>query len=274
MTILIKQLKLIKGLNLKLLNILLLSSLIFTGCSQHISNDKTKSPKKINKIDECKTIKDKKEEFNCYSKEANKGNVKYQKKLANYYLEKKDYKNALPWLEKLSIKNDRISTRELGYLYDQGFSVKKDKKKAFELFKKAAEQGDMKAQNEVGFYYEKGWAVQKNYKTALQWYIKTAQKENIYGLDKMGYFNAKGYGLKKNYKESFKWFKKSALNGSKYAMSWLGYQYEMGYGLDKNYEKAKALYEKSGSDYSKSRLELMRKKRLIKQLQTYVYKKG
>lgn len=98
------------------------------------------------------------------------------KHLANYYKDKKDYKNALKYYKNASNKGDASAQIELGILYEKGLGTKKDIKKALAYYKDAFKnyrddsQKDIAAYN-IGLIYQYGKGnMEKDLKKAKYWY--------------------------------------------------------------------------------------------------------
>lgn len=102
-----------------------------------------------------------------------------QKKLAESYLEKEDYQNALKWFEKASDCGDADAMNTLGSMYGNGTGVEKNLAKAMQLFQQAAEIADntnytyisIKAHRNMGIVYQK----QENIEQAKAQYEKALQ---------------------------------------------------------------------------------------------------
>ena len=70
--------------------------------------------------------------------------------------EKKDFSNALIWLQKAAEQNSSEAQAAIGSMFYNGQGVAQDFGKAMEWYQKAAIQDDSFAQNELGKLYEKG----------------------------------------------------------------------------------------------------------------------
>ena len=65
-----------------------------------------------------------------------------------------------------------VALNDLGYMYDQGFSVAEDKAEALRLFKLAADQGLPAALAWVAGYYDQGWGVPCDKIEAVRWCVR------------------------------------------------------------------------------------------------------
>lgn len=201
--------------------------LFFTACSSREEN-----LKKIAKLERDIAALESKDincgsDFNCNYKKAKSGDIESQKKVAKYYIDKKEYKNAYPWLIKLSKNGDAYSQYYMGYFYSRGIVVKKD------------------------------------YSIATDWFSKACGKEYVPAMREKAYHYAKGFGSEKNYFSAARWFSKAANKGDSYSMAWLGYFYETGKGLTQDYSRAIFWYKKSGNEYSKRKLKILKEKGII-----------
>ena len=86
---------------------------------------------------------------NLYEVEANRGNLKSMRALANMYVEgkkiDKDPQKAFEWSEKAAKKGDEGAMYLLAQMYDQGQGVDKNTEKAIKWYEKAAKKGNESA---------------------------------------------------------------------------------------------------------------------------------
>ncbi len=94
----------------------------------------------------------------CYQKAAEKGNVKSQAVIAEFYFGA--WERVFPTIN---------------------FKKIIDYKKAFYWYKKAAENGDVNAQWGLGDMYERGLGTESNIDKAKEWYQKAAQQGDVRG---------------------------------------------------------------------------------------------
>lgn len=204
------------------------------------------------------------DDFTCNYKKALDGDILSQEKVANYYIEKKEYKKAEPWLIKLSQKDNIKAIKKLAFYYDKGIGdISEDKSKAFIFFKDGANLEDLNSQYHVGYYYKKGWGVKQDYLNAMRWFKKASNLGHTAAMREVAYLYVKGLGYEQDYSNAVKWFEKAAKKDDKYSMSWIAYLYETGMGLPQDYSKAIYWYKSSGTDYSKRKLKILNEKGII-----------
>lgn len=75
--------------------------------------------------------------------------------IASTYLEARDYKAAVPHLEKAAAKGHPNANYDLGVFYRDGLGVEKDSEKAFQYLKAAADLGHRTGQYEIAILYLK-----------------------------------------------------------------------------------------------------------------------
>lgn len=210
------------------------------------------------------------------------GDAAATKKVAEYYWNKKEYKNATKWFERCSNRY-RSCSFYIGLSYDQGYGVTEDNAKAIEWYTKSAqnngnaaaarnlawmyENGEGSAINkkkafywmsqaaknqfikstttaELGRYYLYGIGTEKNTKKAYELLNQVAQSNEYaaYNLAKMYYF---GDGIKQDYSKSYDWFLVASKKGHRASEYYIGNHYYNGYGKDKNLFEAFKWFKKS-----------------------------
>lgn len=145
-----------------------------------------------------------------FKKEAKKGDLFYQLKLGDWYL------------------ND-------------------DPVESLKWYKMAADQGSPIAQQIVGSMYYVGKGTEVNYTEAYNWYKKSAEKSNAEALYMLGYMYAEGKGVDVNKEEAFNYYLKSAKQGHSTAQNNLAYAFEYGIGTEKNKDSAFYWYNMSAA---------------------------
>ncbi|MBU0858452.1 MAG: sel1 repeat family protein, partial [Alphaproteobacteria bacterium] len=129
-----------------------------------------------------------------------------QENLADIYLIKKDYTNALLLFSKLAETNSAKAYKTLGYLYLEGLGVTPDHNKAKEFFEKAATQNDAYSQYHLGEIYRK----EANYERAHYWINKAVEHNYAQAYGSLGFMYVKGRGVEKNPLTTGKLYKKLA----------------------------------------------------------------
>jgi len=126
-----------------------------------------------------------KDNYQLYIKDAEKGDVVLQYYIGNCYYYginiDRDYNEAIEWYSKSSRGGNFKAIYKLSCCHDFGYGVKKDEKKAFELFLKSAKGGNYLALCMVGNCYYYGKGILKDENKAFEWYLKAAVKgENMF----------------------------------------------------------------------------------------------
>ncbi len=63
-----------------------------------------------------------------------------QVRLANDYLDKKDYSSAMTWFRKAAEQTNPVAENNIGWLYENGWGVQQDYAEAMNWFRKATSQ--------------------------------------------------------------------------------------------------------------------------------------
>jgi TPR repeat protein len=122
---------------------------------------------------------------------AGNGYEKAQRELAEYYLEKEQYDNALAW------------------------------------FKKSAKSGNMKSAYVLSTIYRLGIGVEKNYSVSLAWMKYAAKSDDSEALRSLGQMYLIGFGTEKDEKQAIKYFKSSIKKNNYQSMLTLGVHYKI-----------------------------------------------
>jgi TPR repeat protein len=157
-----------------------------------------------------------------------------------------------------------------------------------EEYRKAADRGDPAAQRNLGVLYENGWSVTKDIEQAGVWYQKAADQGDALARialkrlqpqqnpsEQIGtispalmatpaeqnqrgdrYFY--GQGVEQNYVEAMEWYRKAADQGFADAQHNIGALYENGWGVAKDIDQAKVWYQRAadrGDAFAKGALE-------------------
>jgi TPR repeat protein len=130
----------------------------------------------------------------------------------------------------------------VGYFYEDGFGVNKNEIVAFEWYKKASELNNPNGHFELGYCYNNGYSIKKCLEDALKLYERSSKE----GLNIATYFLAANYEFdneKNNFDEAFKLYKKSAENGFIPSQYKLATFYEKGRGTQQNKKEALKWYK-------------------------------
>ena len=155
------------------------------------------------------------------------------------------YKEALQILIPLAEKGDAKYQAKLAFFYVRGLGVPLDYAKAFELYRKAAEQGDALSQNQMGLAYYNGAGVEQNLAKAVEWFRKSAQQNYKDGQNSLGSCYFFGHGVAQNYPKAIEWFLKAAEQNDELSMNMLGHCFLDGLGAPEDQAKALEWFRKS-----------------------------
>lgn len=145
----------------------------------------------------------------------------YEKGMAFYYA--KDYKIALPYIQKSAKYGNSDAMFTIGQMYSYGYGVKRDVSVAVNWFKQAAENDNVEAMKELGYLYLYGQSgvcaadeteAKKWYNRAIMKYTAEAEKGNSDAMCHLGEMYQNGQGVEENFREALKWYKKAADNGN------------------------------------------------------------
>lgn len=100
-----------------------------------------------------------------------------QRKIADCYANKEDFKLAIEWYSKAAAYNDNNAINALGYIYLNGCGIKKDIDKAIEYLSKTAEKEDPYSINLLGTIYSDEKSDYFDARKALSYYEKASELE-------------------------------------------------------------------------------------------------
>ena len=153
----------------------------------------------------------------------------------------KDYKNALPYLQKEAKQGMLPSQYALGWMYSNGEGVEKNSLQAYNWFHESAERGYVPSQYNLALWYDKGG----DYKNAIVWLKKATEKGYPAAFNTLGSYYLKGLGVSRDYKKALSNYETAAAKGNYYAMNNIGMLYLQGLGVKKDMEKAAEWFRKS-----------------------------
>ncbi len=156
--------------------------------------------------------------YSYYKQAADKDNPVGYYNLGNYFIAKKDYKQAIINYEKSKAFDYSPAAITLAKMYQNGYGVKKNKKKAYKYLVNAAKLNDPDAFNALGDCLMKGIGCQKSSEEAILFYQKSADLNNPTGQLNVGIYHLSQKDYKKNPEKAFHWLDKAASNGETTAM--------------------------------------------------------
>lgn len=165
-------------------------------------------------------------------------NIQELFKLAEEYLNKKDYAKAIEYFEQAAEQGDTKSKQILAYAYLQGKIVKQDPAKSFNYYYYLAEAGIKTAQNTIGDFYNIGFGVKKDYVKAFEFYQKAAEQGIDISKIQLGDCYLKGLGVKQDFEKAINYFREASERGPAESILYLAMCYCNGLGVEKNYAEA------------------------------------
>jgi len=191
---------------LKKITPLLLVAFVFTGCSLKMPSFKMPSliPSflkfedekllSLNEANLCQEIESLDSKLFCYKKLLNKDNSYAQLRMGTYHADKKDYSQAIKYLNQ-SYENDNIyANLALAFLYYKGDGVRKNIDKSFELLKDSSDI-DPNAAYQLSRFYLQGINTKVDNDKGIELIEFAAQKgvlsaqRMLININKQGLFN-------------------------------------------------------------------------------------
>jgi TPR repeat protein len=172
--------------------------------------------------------------FDWYLKSANQGYSVAQYNLAEWYYERKEFKEAIKWFEKSANQNMMCAQFELGRCFFDGIGCIKDKEKGIDMILKSANQNHVKSQVFLADYYED----MKAYEQSFAWYQKLALLNHAQSMCHLGACYVNGEGVEQDYSIAMEWYLKSAELGVTSAMNNIAELYRLGSGVKKDILKS------------------------------------
>ncbi len=188
---------------LKKISLTIFFVFLFTGCSfKYPFIDFGEDEIKV--ADNCRKISDFDKKLSCYEK-ISENNSFAQLRLGVYYADKKDYKNAVKYLES-SIDNDnKYANLALAFLYFQGKGVEKNYELAFELLEDSADE-DPNAAYQLSRFYLKGIYIPINTDEGVDLLTFAAEKNMAQAKKKLFDIYNKGlYGISRDKEKASYW---------------------------------------------------------------------
>lgn len=149
-------------------------------------------------------------------KKAEKGDMKLQCWLADYYYDKgtkQGYEKAVYWWTKAAGQGNAEAQYCLGRSFAYAQGVPEDDAIAARWWKLAAEQGHAQAQCELADCFYMGKGVQEDIGMAVHWWQKAAAQGHVVALFSLGNSYEKGEGLEKDMNQAVLYYEK-AVNAS------------------------------------------------------------
>ncbi len=133
--------------------------------------------------------------------------------MGNYFMAKKDAKEAIINYEKSKAFDYSPAYLMLAGIYQKGAGVKKNKAKAFKYLLGAAKLNDPEAFNAVGLCYKNGEGCKKDLEKAFEYFQKSADLNNPVGQYQVGLYLMEDPSYQKSPDKAFLWLDRAATNG-------------------------------------------------------------
>jgi TPR repeat protein len=132
-------------------------------------------------------------------------------KQSKAFLDRQDFKNAIPLLKQAAKKGSAEAQYNLGVSYQQGIEVGKSDSLANLWFTEAATQGYKDAQFKVAYSYATGRGVPQDDLKAFEWSVKCAEQNDVECMNNVISCYLEGRGTTKNVDSMLSWAKRLAL---------------------------------------------------------------
>ena len=185
---------------LKKITPLLLLIFVFAGCSFKIPDlpsflqFENKDLIALNEANLCQEIQDMDSKLFCYKKLLDKNNSYAQLRMGTHLADKKEFYNAVKYLNQSYENKNIYSNLALAFLYYKGDGVRKDVAKSFELLKDSSNI-DPNAAFQLSRFYLQGINTKIDIKEGIELIEAAAQKgvpnaqEMLININKQGLFN-------------------------------------------------------------------------------------
>jgi TPR repeat protein len=138
-------------------------------------------------------------------------NAEELNKKSKEFLDKQDFKNAIPLIRQAAEKGNAEAQYNYGVSYQQGIEVPQNDSIANTWFLKAAKQGWKDAQFKVAYSYAAGRGVTQNDKQAFFWSVKCAEQQDVECMSIVVSCYMEGRGTQKNLDSMLVWATRLAL---------------------------------------------------------------
>lgn len=176
----------------------------------------------------------------------------------------KNYKEALPYLQRAAKAGDPVAMDFLGYMYENGYGVPVNGTIAMNLYRKGEAKGYAPCISGIGRLYREGIGVAANHKIAYNYFLKAAELKNCDAEYYVYRCKSEGQGTEQDLPGALAYAERSASHGYGWLSSTIGDMYYEGTGTEVNYDKALEWYmywlsnkdEDLGSSDTKNNLTL------------------
>lgn len=132
-------------------------------------------------------------------------------KQSKAFLDKQDFKNAVPLIRQAAEKGSAEAQYNFGICFQQGIEVPQNDSIANTWFLKAANQGWKDAQFKMAYSYATGRGVQQDDTQAFNWSVKCAEQRDVECMFNVASCYMDGRGTQKNMDSMLVWATRIAL---------------------------------------------------------------
>ena len=182
----------------------------------------------------------------CWKRAAEGGYAVGMTNLGNYYTRKKNYAEALRWLQKAVDKNEPFAMYTLGDLYWRGFGVEQSHAKAADWFERSISGGCVGAMVDLAnMHQDKSWSEHSESK-AKTLYSEAAKNGSVTAMYNLGVMLYNGTGGNKDHEKALKLFARASKLGLPRAQYMYGCMLWHGEGgVDANENAAKGWFRRA-----------------------------
>lgn len=142
-------------------------------------------------------------------KAASQGHLDAYATLAQFYISREKYADALKWSEIGSTAGDAMSAYLSGYIYSKGLGAPVDASLALRRFTFAAEKRLVLAELRLGKMYSAGILAELNHAKSLKWYRQAADRSVPDAQAAVANAYERGLGVSVDLREAYLWRKKA-----------------------------------------------------------------
>lgn len=152
--------------------------------------------------------------YTYYKQAADEGNPVGYYHVGEYFMEKKQYKNAIEYFNKAIACGYYKASLKIAQMAYKGIGIRKNKKKAFKVLLEAANHQDIDCMNELAYCYLHGIGTKKDVKKAWAYYKKVANQNHIGGMVELARLYLQEKNAKNNIEDALHWLDKASQLGS------------------------------------------------------------
>lgn len=176
-----------------------------------------------------------------FTRGALQGDYVSMRELSDILLRKKQFEEAVPWLERLAEYGDSDAALSLAELYFNGTEIPADPVKAFHWCEQSARSANREAEHLLSLMYITGSGTAPDAASAFRNELRAARGGLEKAMYQVGFFYEKGIGTPVDLQQAVSWYEEAA--GKRYpsALYRLGMMYLRGEYVDRDEQKAVSL---------------------------------